>query len=666
MATQQTAAPSAWSRGVAEPKIAESANVHSFANVVGDVRIGENVAISPGTSIRADEGSPFAIETGAVIQDGATVHGLARGRVLGDDRENYSVWIGKNTCIAHMALVHGPAYVGDDCFIGFRSTVFNARIGHGSIIMMHALVQDVEIPSGKCVPSGAVVTEQHQADRLPDASEADRQFAAYVAGMNLAGGAASAPAARERVGVAANAARVENKREEVRGTETVKGNVVEQVRSLLSQGYRIGTEHADERRFKINSWRSCAPIQSQNASQVLSELEACLQEHRGEYVRLLGIDGKRRILELTIQRPQDEPAGLSNGNGHGRATSSYTPTRNGGSYAASNGNGDGLSGQVRSLLAQGLRLGIEFADERRFRCNSWQDDAPLQSQRPEQAAAELESRLAGSYQGKYVRLLGIDPNAKRRVAEILIQRPDGPVAVKASSNGNGNHHASSNSHSYSSGGGGNVADQVRSLLAQGLRLGIEFADERRFRCNSWQDDAPLQSQRPEQAAAELESRLAGSYQGKYVRLLGIDPNAKRRVAEILIQQPGQAANATATNASNGNGRYQAPSVNGNGNSWSAAPSNSYGGGSLSGEAIAQVRSLLAQGLKIGTEHADTRRFKINSWKSCSPIVERQESQVIAAIENCLNEHQGEYVRLLGIDPKGKRRVLEMTIQRPGQ
>lgn len=664
MATRTPAAPSTWMQGVAEPKIAESASVHSFANVVGDVRIGENVAISPGTSIRADEGSPFAIEAGAVVQDGATVHGLARGRVLGDDRENYSVWIGKGTCIAHMALVHGPAYIGDNCFIGFRSTVFNARIGHGSIIMMHALVQDVEIPAGKCVPSGAVVTEQHQADRLPDASEADRQFATYVGGMNFAGGAASTPSAQGRDVAVASTARVENKRE-VRGTETVKGNVVDQVRSLLAQGYRIGTEHADERRFKINSWKSCAPIQSQNASQVISELEACLQEHRGEYVRLLGIDGKRRILEVTIQRPQDEPGSLGNGNGNGRARS-YAPTHNGGSYHATS-NGNGLGGQVRSLLAQGLRLGIEFADERRFRCNSWQDDAPLQSQRPEQATAELESRLAGSYQGKYVRLLGIDPRAKRRVAEILVQQPDGPVAIKASSNGNGSYHANGNGNgngSYSS-GGGSVADRVRSLLGQGLRLGIEFADERRFRCNSWQDDAPLQSQRPDQAAAELESRLAGAYQGKYVRLLGIDPRAKRRVAEILVQQPGQASNGAApASSSNGNGHYQ-PS-NGNGNGRASVTSSGYGSGSLSGEALAQVRSLLSQGFKVGTEHADTRRFKINSWKSCSPIVERQESQVIAAIENCLNEHQGEYVRLLGIDPKGKRRVLEMTIQRPGQ
>jgi carbon dioxide concentrating mechanism protein CcmM len=108
------------------------------------------------------------------------IHGLEEGRVVGDDQQNYSVWIGKNTSITHMSLIHGPAYIGDDCFVGFRSTVFNARIGKGCIVMMHALVQDVEIPPGKYVPSGALITNQHQADRLPDVQDEDRQFAQHV------------------------------------------------------------------------------------------------------------------------------------------------------------------------------------------------------------------------------------------------------------------------------------------------------------------------------------------------------------------------------------------------------------------------------------------------------------------------------------------------------
>nr|6HBA_A Chain A, Carbon dioxide concentrating mechanism protein CcmM [Synechococcus elongatus PCC 7942 = FACHB-805]6HBA_B Chain B, Carbon dioxide concentrating mechanism protein CcmM [Synechococcus elongatus PCC 7942 = FACHB-805]6HBB_A Chain A, Carbon dioxide concentrating mechanism protein CcmM [Synechococcus elongatus PCC 7942 = FACHB-805]6HBB_B Chain B, Carbon dioxide concentrating mechanism protein CcmM [Synechococcus elongatus PCC 7942 = FACHB-805]6HBC_A Chain A, Carbon dioxide concentrating me len=88
-------------------------------------------------------------------------------------------------------------------------------------------------------------------------------------------------------------------------SEFLSSEVITQVRSLLNQGYRIGTEHADKRRFRTSSWQPCAPIQSTNERQVLSELENCLSEHEGEYVRLLGIDTntRSRVFEALIQRP---------------------------------------------------------------------------------------------------------------------------------------------------------------------------------------------------------------------------------------------------------------------------------------------------------------------------------------------------------------------------
>ena len=92
--------------------------------------------------------------------------------------------------------------------------------------------------------------------------------------------------------------------------------------------------------------------------------------------------------------------------------------------------------------------------------------------------------------------------------------------------------------------------------------------------------------------------------------------------------------------------------------------NQFSNKSLSDEAIQEVRSLLAAGYKIGTEHADKRRFRTKSWKSCAPIDSRHELDVVASLEVCLAEHHDEYVRLLGIDPKSKRRVAETIIQRP--
>ncbi|MDF0552160.1 ribulose bisphosphate carboxylase small subunit [Kamptonema sp. UHCC 0994] len=78
----------------------------------------------------------------------------------------------------------------------------------------------------------------------------------------------------------------------------------------------------------------------------------------------------------------------------------------------------------------------------------------------------------------------------------------------------------------------------------------------------------------------------------------------------------------------------------------------------------QVQQLLAQGCKIGIEYADNRRFKTGSWQSCATIQSNGEKEVIATLESCLAEHGGEYVRLIGIDSKAKRRVVETIIQRP--
>jgi carbon dioxide concentrating mechanism protein CcmM len=80
--------------------------------------------------------------------------------------------------------------------------------------------------------------------------------------------------------------------------------------------------------------------------------------------------------------------------------------------------------------------------------------------------------------------------------------------------------------------------------------------------------------------------------------------------------------------------------------------------------VAQVRQLLAQGYRVGAEHADVRRFKTGSWLGCALPASQREGEVLSALATILRDYRGEYVRLLGIDPKAKRRVLEHVIQKP--
>lgn len=84
---------------------------------------------------------------------------------------------------------------------------------------------------------------------------------------------------------------------------------------------------------------------------------------------------------------------------------------------------------------------------------------------------------------------------------------------------------------------------------------------------------------------------------------------------------------------------------------------------ISLETLEQVRNLLAQGYHIGIEHVDKRRFRIGSWNSYGPII-IGESEAIVALETSLSEYEDEYVRVFGVDPKTKRRVMETIIHRP--
>jgi carbon dioxide concentrating mechanism protein CcmM len=663
MAVRSYAAPpTPWSKPLAAPQIADTAYVHSFSNLIGDVRVGSGVLIAPGTSIRADEGNPFRIGDRSKVQDGVVIHGLEQGRVIGDDGQSYSVWIGDQSSITHMALIHGPAYIGDQCFIGFRSTIFNARIGQGCIVMMHCLIQDVEIPPGKYVPSGSIITNQQQADRLPNVQPADQQFAAHVVPVDGQltdyRPVANTVPLRNEIDIpgSASPSNMTSYKTSSNGSK-LGGDVVEHVRQLLAQGFRIGTEHADERRFRISSWKSCAPIQSNREGDVLSALEGCMSDHAGDYVRLIGIDvkNKKRVLETIIHRPGQQSAPPSSG---------YKPQSYG--AAATNGNGHYQGGaasgsidaatvaQIRHVLAKGGRIGVEHADERHFQTSSWTSGAAIQASHESAVIAALEACMAEN-PGRYVRLIGIDPVGKKRILETIIQRPAGKAgvgdprsavgSVAATSFASGGSSASSNSSE--------AAAAIRQILAHGAVIGLEYADERRFRTSSWYSAPAIQAGSEAAAIGQLQAFLA-EHPRDYVRLVGIDRQAKKRLLEVIVQRPGKPANLESTSA---------PSSSSYGGS-SAATNQTYQApsGRLEATVVEQVRQVFAQGLRLGLEYADKRRYRTSTWQTVAGVQATNQSAALSAIEAVLNEHAGDYVRLVGIDPTAKRRVIELVIQ----
>ncbi|MEN9229657.1 MAG: ribulose bisphosphate carboxylase small subunit [Thermostichus sp. DG02_5_bins_236] len=82
------------------------------------------------------------------------------------------------------------------------------------------------------------------------------------------------------------------------------------------------------------------------------------------------------------------------------------------------------------------------------------------------------------------------------------------------------------------------------------------------------------------------------------------------------------------------------------------------------EVASQVRQILAQGYEVQVEHVDKRRYRVNSWQGCGAIHLKELAQAYAAVEQCLSNFPREYVRLVGVDPVKKQRMVETIIQRP--
>ena len=135
----------------------------------------------------------------------------------------------------------------------------------------------------------------------------------------------------------------------------------------------------------------------------------------------------------------------------------------------------------------------------------------------------------------------------------------------------------------------------------------------------------------------------------------VDPKAKKRVLEQIVQRPDQKSSSTAASqtGSDVNSRsFSYSGTNGNGRK-------SSNGNGIDPAVKQQIQQLLSQGYKIGLEYADKRRFRAKSWQTVQVA-----GEAVSSVAACLKEHSNDYVKLIGVDTKAKRRVFEEIVQRP--
>jgi len=121
------------------------------------------------------------------MQDGAVLHALettdhgknldgrrfsmSGDRLMGNDSrfsQGYAIFLGDRVSLAHDSMIHGPAWVGNDTFIGMKSLIFDAKLGKNVAVGISSTVTGgVEIADDRYVPPGSVITTQEEADLLP-------------------------------------------------------------------------------------------------------------------------------------------------------------------------------------------------------------------------------------------------------------------------------------------------------------------------------------------------------------------------------------------------------------------------------------------------------------------------------------------------------------------
>lgn len=128
------------------PTLGQRVYVDPASTVIGDVVLGDDVSIWPGTVVRGDVNF-IRIGARTNVQDGTVIHVSHDGphAKLG----GFATVIGEDVTIGHKAVVHACT-IGDGALIGMGAIVLDgARIGRNAMVGAGAVV-----PPGKVVGEG--------------------------------------------------------------------------------------------------------------------------------------------------------------------------------------------------------------------------------------------------------------------------------------------------------------------------------------------------------------------------------------------------------------------------------------------------------------------------------------------------------------------------------
>ncbi len=126
------------------PVLGAGAYVDPAATVIGDVVLGDDSSVWPGTIVRGDV-NHIRIGARTNIQDGSILHVTHAGPYTG---AGFPCTIGDDVTIGHAAVIHACT-IEDACLIGMHATVLD-----GAVVKKHGFVA-----AGAVIAPGKVVGE---------------------------------------------------------------------------------------------------------------------------------------------------------------------------------------------------------------------------------------------------------------------------------------------------------------------------------------------------------------------------------------------------------------------------------------------------------------------------------------------------------------------------
>jgi carbon dioxide concentrating mechanism protein CcmM len=139
----------------------------------GEVLVGQDgTFVTANTRFLAAPDQTIEIGNGTNVQDNVSVSALEDLAGIRDE-----------TSVAHHAFVE-DSEIGDHVFLGFLAEVRDSRVEDGATILHGATVEGVTIPENALVGVGEVVTNQADADALPETDSGTAEFKEEVLDVN--------------------------------------------------------------------------------------------------------------------------------------------------------------------------------------------------------------------------------------------------------------------------------------------------------------------------------------------------------------------------------------------------------------------------------------------------------------------------------------------------